>query len=94
MHMNRYLMNNISTGLITLQKILRLISDSTEVEGTLKVLSGLEWKDDLLDKSSSYFKKESFRISNEVREFALTELNDWTFFFCIHFTRSCSYIDR
>ena len=43
-----------------------VILDSTEVEGTLNVVSGLEWKDDLLNKGSSYFETVSFRIQHEV----------------------------
>ena len=45
---------------------LDVISDLTEVKGTLNVLSGLKWKDDLLDTSSHYFKTTSFKVANEV----------------------------
>ena len=45
---------------------LDVISDLTEVKGTLNVLSGLKWKDDLLDTSSYYFKTTSFKVANKV----------------------------
>ena len=32
----------------------------------LNILSSLEWKDDLLDTSSDYFKSMSFKVANEV----------------------------
>jgi hypothetical protein len=41
-------------------------SDSTEVEGTLNIVSGLEWSGGLSDKSSSLFRTESFKVANEV----------------------------
>ena len=45
---------------------LGVISDPTEVNGTLNVVSGVEWKDDLKDKSSTYFKIVSSEVAIEV----------------------------
>ena len=50
-----------------MKSFLGVISDSTEVDGTLNVVSGVEWKDDLKDKSSTYFKIVSSEIAIEVQ---------------------------
>ncbi|XP_028412382.1 uncharacterized protein LOC114535203 isoform X1 [Dendronephthya gigantea] len=39
---------------------------SFEVDGKFHVKSGLEWKDDLLHKNSSYFKTMAFKIAHEI----------------------------
>jgi hypothetical protein len=49
-----------------MQFFLGVISDSTEVDGTLNVVSGVGWKDDLEDKSSTYFKTMSSVVAIEV----------------------------
>ena len=57
-----------SQGLIlALNLYFYVILELAEIEGTVNVESGLEWKDNLLNKSSSYFKITSSKIANEVQ---------------------------
>ncbi|CAB4039873.1 Hypothetical predicted protein, partial [Paramuricea clavata] len=60
---------------------------STEVDGTLNVVSGVEWKDDLKDKSSTYFKNVSSVVAIEINEIYANE-KDFVYVFVTGFRLS------
>ena len=60
-------MGQVRTFLLYVQSLLLYSLDTDVVKGELDVVSGLEWKDDLLNKSSLYYKAKAIEITNEVR---------------------------